>query len=108
MVLGRTAASEMSEGTSAGPGRKLGAWAWSAAVGFLALTWLTSSQITWSGDIAEPIAEPLIDRTRRTETIEAGVDSIAASFGAHTGDHAMRRRGWVLRRALLLADLAAF
>src|SRR4051794_16321024 len=106
--FGRAAASEMVRGKEAGPGRRLGAWAWSAAVGFLALTWLTSSQITWSGDLAEPIAEPSIDRTRRKEGIDAGVDSIAASFGAATGDHALRRRGWVLRRALLLADLSAF
>jgi exopolysaccharide biosynthesis polyprenyl glycosylphosphotransferase len=76
-------------------------------VGFLALTWLTSSQITWSGDLAEPVAEPG-DRLLRRESVDAGLDAVAASFGAATADHALRRRGWVLRRALLLADFAAF
>jgi exopolysaccharide biosynthesis polyprenyl glycosylphosphotransferase len=74
-------------------------------LGFLALTWLTSSQITWSGgELVEPIAEP----ARRKDV--DGPEALASTFAsaAATGDHALRRRGWVLRRALLLADVAAF
>src|SRR5262245_39563132 len=89
--------------TGSSSARRLGGGAWSALVGFVALVWLTSSQITWTGDVAEPVAEPGV---RRRHDDRSGVLEAAAAGG--TATHRLRRRGWLLRRSLLLADVAAF
>src|SRR3954452_19021410 len=72
---------------------------WAGLTALVALTWLWASQISWSGDIPEPAYVPR-NKERDPET---PADVIPAFAG-----HAIRRRGWVLRRALLLADVAAF
>jgi exopolysaccharide biosynthesis polyprenyl glycosylphosphotransferase len=72
---------------------------WPALTALLAIGWLWSSQVSWTGDVPEP-SEPL-PRPKERET-EAAADVIPAFAG-----HAIRRRGWVLRRAILLADVTA-
>jgi exopolysaccharide biosynthesis polyprenyl glycosylphosphotransferase len=72
---------------------------WAGLTALVALTWLWASQISWSGDVPEPTDVP----RHKERDADAAADVIPAFAG-----HAIRRRGWVLRRALLLADIAAF
>jgi exopolysaccharide biosynthesis polyprenyl glycosylphosphotransferase len=63
----------------------------------MAAAWLYASQIALPGELAEGLEEP---RALEPEAVAAS----AAPFP----EHRLRRRGWVVRRALLLADAAGF
>jgi len=60
--------------------------------------WLHSSQIALPGDLAEVQEDRLLDPLPRAE----------AATASYPAGHRLRRRGWVLRRVLLLADAAGF
>jgi len=60
--------------------------------------WLHSSQIALPGDLAEVQEDRLLDPPPRAE----------AATASYPAGHRLRRRGWVLRRVLLLADAAGF
>jgi exopolysaccharide biosynthesis polyprenyl glycosylphosphotransferase len=70
-------------------------------IGGVFAAWLHSSQIALPGDLADVQEELPADRAPRAEP------AASVSYPAFTG-HRLRRRGWVLRRVLLLADAAAF
>ena len=73
---------------------------WSVAIGGLATAWLHSSQIALPGDLADVQEAPADDETSH---FEAAVEVLPTFTG-----HRLRRRGWLLRRALLVADAAGF
>ena len=61
--------------------------------------WLHSSQIALPSDLAEVQPEPALDPAPRAES---------PARVSYPAGHRLRRRGWVLRRVLLLADAAGF
>jgi exopolysaccharide biosynthesis polyprenyl glycosylphosphotransferase len=72
---------------------------WSVVIGGVLAAWLHSSQIALPSDLAEVQPEPAPDPAPRAEP---------AAKVSHPAGHRLRRRGWVLRRVLLLADAAGF
>jgi hypothetical protein len=70
-------------------------------IGGVFAAWLHSSQIALPGELADVQEELPADRAPCAEP------AASVSYPAFTG-HRLRRRGWVLRRVLLLADAAAF
>jgi exopolysaccharide biosynthesis polyprenyl glycosylphosphotransferase len=71
---------------------------WSVLVGGLAAAWLHGSQLTWDGEAAEQ-APTVLDEPE----LRAWTQPLAPALESHK----IRRRGWLLRRSLLVADLAA-
>ena len=69
---------------------------WSGVIGGIAAAWLYASQIALPGELADALEEP------------QPVDPDAAPTAAPSAGHRLRRRGWVVRRALLTADAAGF
>ena len=74
---------------------------WSVVIGGVAAAWLYSSQIAVPGDLADVREESLPDPVA---PIEPATKPAYPRFAGHR----LRRRGWVLRRVLLLADAVAF
>ena len=70
---------------------------WSVVIGGVLAAWLHSSQIALPSDLAEVQEDRLLDPAPSAE----------AATVAYPAGHRLRRRGWVLRRVLLLADAAA-
>ena len=69
---------------------------WSGVIGGIAAAWLNASQIALPGELADALEEP------------QPVEPDAAPTAAPPAGHRLRRRGWVVRRALLTADAAGF
>ena len=74
---------------------------WSVVIGGVTAAWLYSSQIAVPGDLADVREEPRLDPV-------APVEPAAKPAYPRFAGHRLRRRGWVLRRVLLLADAVAF
>jgi len=74
---------------------------WSVVIGGVAAAWLASSQIALPSDLADVREEP---RTDPVAPLEPATKPAYPRFAGHR----LRRRGWVLRRALLAADAVAF
>jgi exopolysaccharide biosynthesis polyprenyl glycosylphosphotransferase len=70
-------------------------------IGGFAAAWLHSSQIALPSDLAE--VQEALPRDEEELRSEGGSRAIPSFVG-----HKLRRRGWLLRRALFLADAAAF
>ncbi|HEY7018688.1 MAG TPA: hypothetical protein VH297_09515, partial [Gaiellaceae bacterium] len=70
-------------------------------IGGAVSAWLSSSQIAVPGELTDVAEEPL-DGELRAEAV------VPESFASPHAGHRLRRRGWLLRRALLVADAAAF
>src|SRR6266487_2659694 len=77
---------------------------WSVLLGGFAAAWLHGSQLTWGSELVEPAPLPV-----REEPEPKPVPlPVAPAFETPAFEsHRLRRRGWLLRRALLVADLVA-
>ena len=73
---------------------------WSVVIGGVIAAWLHTSQIVLPSDLTEAQEEPRLDPAPRPESPRASDPAFAG--------HRLRRRGWVLRRVLLLADAIGF
>ncbi|MGZ4256607.1 MAG: sugar transferase [Gaiellaceae bacterium] len=72
---------------------------WSVLLGGLAAAWLNGSQLSWGGELVEPAPLPVLD--------EPEAMAVPASAAPAFESHRLRRRGWLLRRTLLVADFGA-
>jgi exopolysaccharide biosynthesis polyprenyl glycosylphosphotransferase len=70
-------------------------------IGGVAAAWLYSSQVALPGDLADVREEP---GAVPEPALELQTKAVNPAFAGHR----RRRRGWVLRRALLFADATAF
>ena len=79
---------------------------WSVLLGGFAAAWLHGSQLTWGGELAEPAPLPVREEPEPRALplpVAPAAEPVAPAFESHR----LRRRGWLLRRALLVADLVA-
>jgi exopolysaccharide biosynthesis polyprenyl glycosylphosphotransferase len=70
-------------------------------IGGIAAAWLNSSQIAVPGDLPKVREDAWTSDRERDEPV-------ARTFAPAFTGHRLRRRGWLIRRALLVADAAAF
>jgi exopolysaccharide biosynthesis polyprenyl glycosylphosphotransferase len=76
---------------------------WSVLLGGLAAAWLHGSQLTWGDELAEQAPATVLDPLLEGPEPRA----IPGTLGPALENHRLRRRGWLLRRALLVADFGA-